>query len=230
MQARDSGGKPDDLARHPLETFVSRTRAGFGATGGTLNLSAAAVRKTQLRRELRVIRAAISPARARAGARRAARHLLRLRRLRDAREIAVYLAAGSELDTTPLLDALHRARKHVRVPAIVSDGEMRMLTLAPHAALRARRHGIREPARRIHPARTRIDLLVMPLRGFDGAGTRLGSGAGYYDRWLARQRPRPFCVGYAFAAQEVAHLPREAWDQPLDAICTERGLRYFSRR
>jgi 5-formyltetrahydrofolate cyclo-ligase len=161
---------------------------------------------------------------------RAARHLLRSPQLRDAREIAVYLAVGSELDTTPLLDALHRAGKRVRVPCVVGDGTMHMLELAAQAPLRARAFGIREPARRLRITRTRIDLLVMPLRGFDTTGTRLGSGQGFYDRWLARQRPRPFCVGYAFAAQEVALLPREPWDQPLDAICTERGLRYFAHR
>lgn len=157
---------------------------------------------------------------------------MRLPSLRRARHVAVYLAAGSELDTNVLIRALHRAGKCVLVPAIAPgpDTAMRMIPLDPHAPLRRRRHGIREPARRRRVARSRIDVLVLPLRGFDGSGTRLGSGAGYYDRWLARQRPRPFCVGFAYALQEVDALPREPWDQPLDAVCTERGLRYFSRR
>ena len=30
-----------------------------------------------------------------------------------------------------------------------------------------------------------IDLLLMPLVGWDEAGNRLGMGAGYYDRALA---------------------------------------------
>jgi len=158
---------------------------------------------------------------------------MRLPSLRRAHHVAVYLAAGSELDTAPLIRALHRAGKRVLVPAIAPaapDATMRMIPLDPDAPLRRRRHGIREPARRRRVTQSRVDVLVLPLRGFDGTGTRLGSGAGYYDRWLARQRPRPFCVGFAYTLQEVDALPREPWDQPLDAICTERGLRYFWRR
>lgn len=189
-------------------------------------------RKAQLRRELRIARAAIPPSTARLHATRAARNLMKLASLRRARDVAVYLAAGSELDTRALIAALHRAGKRVRVPAIApgQDGAMRMIPLDPHAPLRRRRHGIREPARRRRASRSRIDVLVVPLRGFDLHGTRLGSGAGYYDRWLARQRPRPFCVGFAYALQEVRRLPREPWDQALDAICTERGLRHFRTR
>jgi 5-formyltetrahydrofolate cyclo-ligase len=188
--------------------------------------------KAQWRRELRAARAAIAPAAARQHAIRAARNLMRLASLRRARHFAVYLAAGSELDTDVLIRALHRTGKRVLVPAIAPgpDSAMRMIPLDPHAPLRRRRHGIREPARRRRDARSRVDVLVLPLRGFDSSGTRLGSGAGYYDRWLARQRPRPFCIGFAYALQEVDALPREPWDQPLDAICTERGLRYFWRR
>ncbi len=157
---------------------------------------------------------------------------MRLPALRRARQVAVYVAAGSELDTEALINALHHARKRVLVPAIKADADraMSMVPLEAHAPMRRRLHGIREPAQRRRSAHSRIDVVVMPLQGFDGTGMRLGSGAGYYDRWLAQQRPRPFCVGYAYALQEVANLPRESWDQMLDAVCTERGLRYFPRR
>jgi len=38
-------------------------------------------------------------------------------------------------------------------------------------------------------------------------------------------RPRPYRVGYAFAAQEWATLPEDPWDVPLDAVVTEKGVR-----
>lgn len=105
---------------------------------------------------------------------------MRLPSLRRAHHVAVYLAAGSELDTAPLIRALHRAGKRVLVPAIAPaapDATMRMIPLDPDAPLRRRRHGIREPARRRRVTQSRVDVLVLPLRGFDGTGTRLGSGA-----------------------------------------------------
>jgi 5-formyltetrahydrofolate cyclo-ligase len=205
-----------------------------GVAGGTSNFSSSdvATTKQQARRLMRTARAAIPALLARRAARRAALHLLRAGRVRGARCVAVYLAAGFELDTTPLIRALHRAHKHVLVPALDRHrkGVMRLVALDRGAALRRRRFGIREPVDRRGPARIRVDVMVLPLRAFDPHGTRLGSGAGYYDRWLARTFLRPYCVGYAYAMQEVPELPREAHDQPLDAVCTEVGLRRFGTR
>ena len=65
-----------------------------------------------------------------------------------------------------------------------------------------------------------------PLVGFDRHGARLGSGGGYYDRWLSRPRiaHKPRYLGYAYALQQVERLPRDDWDVPLDAVITERGI------
>jgi 5-formyltetrahydrofolate cyclo-ligase len=69
----------------------------------------------------------------------------------------------------------------------------------------------------------------MPLLGFDRQGTRLGYGGGYYDRTLAALGKRPLLVGFAFALQEIDHIPREGHDVPLDIIVTEEGVRHFER-
>jgi 5-formyltetrahydrofolate cyclo-ligase len=204
---------------------------GTGVTGGTSNSRSARDRKPQLRRELRAMRAAIAAPLARRAARRAARHLLLLPELRQARSVGVYLACGSELDTAPLIAALHALDKTVCVPVMLrAEGRMRLQRLGPRQRLRRRRFGIREPAGGVPGARIIPDLVVLPLTAFDRHGLRLGSGGGYYDRWLSRLRPRPFCVGYAYAMQQVAALPCEPWDQRLDAVCTERGLTRFARR
>ena len=68
-----------------------------------------------------------------------------------------------------------------------------------------------------------------PLAAFDARGMRLGYGAGYYDGALRRLRAlKPvLAVGVAFAAQEVAAVPAEPHDEPLDEVITERGLSTF---
>jgi len=71
------------------------------------------------------------------------------------------------------------------------------------------------------------DLVLMPLLGFDNQGTRLGYGGGYYDRTLTVLPKKPLLVGLAFAAQELAHIPREDHDVPLDMVITENGIRFF---
>ena len=89
--------------------------------------------------------------------------------------------------------------------------------------------GIPEPseAERLEPAA--MDAVLLPLLAFDRRGTRLGSGAGYYDRSFEflrdRVRPsKPLLIGVAYGFQEVEHLPEQPWDVPLDFIATEGEL------
>lgn len=87
------------------------------------------------------------------------------------------------------------------------------------------------PWRRLEEApRAELNVILMPLLGFDKLGTRLGYGGGYYDRTLALLTKRPRLIGFAFALQELEHIPREAHDVPLDAIVTERGVRNFGKK
>ena len=74
-----------------------------------------------------------------------------------------------------------------------------------------------------------LDLVLVPLVGFDARGHRLGMGAGLYDRHFAflRQRRawrRPLLIGLAFEAQKVVRLAEEAHDVQLDGVVTERGV------
>jgi 5-formyltetrahydrofolate cyclo-ligase len=75
-----------------------------------------------------------------------------------------------------------------------------------------------------------LDVVVLPLVGFDRRGNRLGMGAGYYDRALRRRLDttrhwrRPRLVGVAFACQELPAIPVSPWDVPLDLIVTEHGV------
>lgn len=79
------------------------------------------------------------------------------------------------------------------------------------------------PAPRPEAAPLVPGLLLVPLLAFDREGFRLGHGAGYYDMTLAGLRAAGpvLAVGIAYAGQEVARVPREAHDQPLDWVVTE---------
>lgn len=73
----------------------------------------------------------------------------------------------------------------------------------------------------------RPDLVLTPLLGFDASGGRIGYGAALYDGALRRLRAEGpvVAVGVAFAAQEVSEIPREAHDEPLDWVITEKGVK-----
>lgn len=184
--------------------------------------------KRALRRELRSRRASVSAAARRGAARRAAAAVLRLRAWKRARHVALYLAYGTEMPTTPLIERAWSQHKRVYVPCVQQEGRMRFVELCRGAPMRRNRYGILEPAGRAvrRPLRS-IDLLLAPLLGFDAHGFRLGAGGGFYDRTLARRLPaRPLCLGWALAIQEIPLVPRDSWDQRLDGIVTERGLRW----
>ena len=65
------------------------------------------------------------------------------------------------------------------------------------------------------------ELVVVPGRGFDRQGVRLGRGKGYYDRALGAAAT-PLTVGVGFACQLVDRLPSEAHDQRMEAVITDR--------
>lgn len=184
--------------------------------------------KTDLRKQLRARRKALSPAERRHAARALARQFLRHRELRRARRVALYLAMGSELDTQALQQLLARRGAAVHAPRTGRDGQLHFFALrGTHHRRHA--HGMAQPAPgRCVPLR-KLDLILLPLLGYDDHGQRLGQGGGYYDRTLAglRGARRPLRIGLAYHCQRVPRLPVEPHDHPLHAVLTERGLRRF---
>jgi 5-formyltetrahydrofolate cyclo-ligase len=74
-----------------------------------------------------------------------------------------------------------------------------------------------------------LDLVFVPLVGFDAKGERLGMGAGYYDRAFAFLRRRhhwihPRLIGLAYSFQQVPHIEGASHDVRLNAVVTEKGL------
>lgn len=228
MQARDVGGKPDGSAWRPLETSSQGIEPAPGAAGGTLNSASG---KTALRSTARLLRSAI-PLRLRSRlARQAARAALNARHLRRARCVALYLDHGSELPTETLIHALRKRGVRILVPWIEqAGGRMRFVHLLRSDPLRRGRFGIRRPRLTRRVPALRIDVVVLPLLAYDFSGQRLGSGGGYYDRWLDGRGARPHRLGLAFACQRLSGIPAEPWDVSLHAVATERGLRPFHRR
>jgi len=189
----------------------------------------AALRRA-LRRELRRRRRGLPEQARRQAALAAARNARALPWLRRARHLACYWPADGELDPRPLVERLLTPGKVAYLPVVRPDGRLWFAPWRAGVAWRLNRYGIPEPCGQAVPARA-LDLILLPLVAFDVRGYRLGMGGGYYDRTLAflrhRLRHRPRLVGLAYSWQEVASLPAEPWDVPLDAVVTEAGVRRF---
>ncbi|MBV1876483.1 MAG: 5-formyltetrahydrofolate cyclo-ligase [Pseudomonadales bacterium] len=82
-----------------------------------------------------------------------------------------------------------------------------------------------QPKQLINP--NMLDLILVPLVGFDRSGNRLGMGKGYYDRTFAKHQNawhKPLLVGIAHSIQETSKLSPQAWDVALDIIVTEKEI------
>lgn len=88
------------------------------------------------------------------------------------------------------------------------------------------RYGIWEPHPAAPPiAAAQVDLILVPAIACDFRGYRLGYGGGFYDRLLsASPWQSQYTVGIIFETARVPELPKDAWDQRLNAVCTENGF------
>lgn len=69
-----------------------------------------------------------------------------------------------------------------------------------------------------------IDVFLTPGLAFDAHGGRLGNGAGFYDRLLARRRGDTQAVGITIERRVVGAVPMVEHDQRVDWLATERGV------
>jgi 5-formyltetrahydrofolate cyclo-ligase len=188
-----------------------------------------------LRRELRARRLAVPGAERQQAARRISRLIDKARLLRPGRRIGLYLSMPEELDTAPLLQLARRRGCVIALPRVTSKRHARMRFFVFDGSMRRGAYGIREPGGGLGLRALQLDIVFMPLVGFDAAGNRIGMGKGFYDRCLARRMSlrnwrRPLLVGLAYEVQQVSSLPRGRHDVPMDMIVTESALRRIPRR
>jgi 5-formyltetrahydrofolate cyclo-ligase len=187
-----------------------------------------AVARKKLRATLRAQRRSVPLAERKRAAARVARNADRGFHLRAGQRIALYASLPEELDTAPLLQlALDRGCR-IYLPRIERrSGRMRFIAIGER--LRFNRLGIAEPEGRDTIGARWLDLVFLPLVGFDAHGMRLGMGGGFYDRAFAFRRTRhvwrgPKLIGIAYELQRVPRIESEPHDVLLDAVVTEKGI------
>jgi 5-formyltetrahydrofolate cyclo-ligase len=158
-------------------------------------------------------------------------HLLRFLDDRDCLNLAAFYPFRGEPDLMPALEALHHAGRRVHLPIVADDNRMHFHRWVPGAPMKDNRFGIPEPLSGAECPPERLEVVLMPLVAFSATGTRLGMGAGFYDRafefCIDHPDAGPFLAGAAYSLQEVNSLPAQSWDVPLDAVITDRGLKMF---
>jgi 5-formyltetrahydrofolate cyclo-ligase len=240
MSALEREALPGSDLPHMLLRFESndshrhRWVAPFFLSVRAMTISPIQDARAALRRTLRSRRRAIPKAARAAAARQVARLVSATGWLKPGLHVGLFLSMPEELDTAPLLALAQRRGCTISLPRVVAKRQGRMRFYDLSTGVRRGAFGILEPAgTKYRPARA-LDLVFVPLVGFDPEGNRLGMGRGFYDicfahrRWLRHWR-RPLLVGVAYEAQCVPSLPLSDHDVPMDAIVTESTLRKIRR-
>jgi len=190
----------------------------------------ATAQRRELRQRLAEQRRALSPAERIAAAQGLRRSLEQLPEYFTDARVAGYWASHGELPLNLVIPPLAARGQQFLLPVIGQGKHLRFAPWQSGDGVQPNRYGIPEP---IEPSETfepfQLDLVFVPLLGFDRRGHRLGHGGGYYDHSFAflneQMRPtEPLLVGIAYSFQELPRVEEEAWDVPLDFVATEREL------
>ncbi len=191
-----------------------------------------ALSRAQLRRHLRAQRRALGRQAQRQAARGLYRQLAQHPLFRRATHIALYLPNDGEIDPRPLLRAAQQRGKATYLPVLSPWPRSKMVfqRIRPGERLHKNRFGIEEPRRNRKQQRKvwTLDLVLLPLVGFDRHGARLGMGGGFYDRSMAYRALRknwhkPTLLGLAHECQQVERLSMASWDVPLQGTVTDKA-------
>ncbi len=168
-------------------------------------------------------------------------HIIHSQAYKKAQHIALYLSADGEADLSFLIQHLHsEVKKTAYLPVITSkkNSIMRFAPYAKNSPLKNNCFAIAEPVyeeQRLKNSQ-QLDLILAPLVAYDDQGYRIGMGGGFYDRALqhlittkgiAQAHLKPIFMGVAHDFQGVRKLPVQQWDVALNALVTEKGIRYY---
>jgi 5-formyltetrahydrofolate cyclo-ligase len=191
--------------------------------------------RAALRKTLRARRRLILGKDRRALAAAVTKHVRAQHWLQAGRRIGLYLPLAEELDTAPLMREARRRGCLVALPRVLDKRSGRMRFFLTQGVVRRGAYGIFEPVGTRAVSPLSLDIVFIPLVGFDANGRRLGMGKGFYDRHFAhrlrlRHWRRPLLIGLAYDCQRTALLRVEPHDVPLDSIVTESTVLHFGAR
>jgi 5-formyltetrahydrofolate cyclo-ligase len=146
----------------------------------------------------------------------------KLANFKNGQKIALYLPNDGEIDTKYIQNFLENKGFSIYLPILV-DKSLKFAKVGKNFI--KNRFGIDEPISAQILNANQLNIIFMPLVGFDQFKNRIGMGGGFYDRTLSfknRQQKykNPKLYGLAFDCQEVTKLNTKPWDIALDAVVT----------
>ena len=133
-----------------------------------------------------------------------------------------------EVNTEYILNILAGKDKNIVISkSNFEDYSMTHYLLTDNTRIKKNSYNIPEPIDGITIVSEHIDVVFVPLLGFDSHGNRIGYGKGFYDRFLANCKPETIKIGLSFFDAEDEIIDTFKNDIKLDFCVNHRSINSF---
>jgi len=136
----------------------------------------------ELRKKLRLLRKSIDEPTRKKDGKKILHQCQKNGLFRSAKHIAIFIPNDGEIETEDTIKFLKNNGCFVYLPILVGE-KLKFAEMGEH--FKKNRFGIDEPIYTPQLGAHQMDLILMPLVGFDKYKNRLGMGGGFYDKTLS---------------------------------------------
>ena len=182
--------------------------------------------KKKLRSQLLQIRNNISHSNRLEWSQKICQTILSLNDYLSAKHIAIYHNTTEEVNIRYLLQ--NPNHKQFYLPILQENWQLRFFKYHTESSLVTNKWNILEPISNTQDEILidKLDIIFLPLLGFDKLGNRLGMGKGCYDRSIPKNH-KSILIGIGFSSQECHSIPHEPHDIKLNYVITEENIFHF---
>lgn len=181
-------------------------------------------RKKGLRQKMLAMRRALSANETESRSSSLKENILSLLEYKNAKKIMAFLAMKGESNLDGFIRQALLDGKEVYIPVCLPERQMEAGRLIDMEHFEKGPLGLRNlPAGYEVTSPESLDLVLIPGLAVSQEGIRLGMGAGYYDRYLARV-PFEKRVAALWDFQVILDIPSEPFDQKIAKIVTDKSV------
>lgn len=136
----------------------------------------------------------------------------------NAKSVGITLSMNDEIPTFPIINQCWEMGKEVYIPKTFADYSMNFVGYTKETELEESSFGVREPKNYENNLLDPPELLIVPGLAFSQTKNRLGFGAGYFDRYLAKYPTKTIALASTSQYYEDTPWPVYVLDKPVDKV------------
>ena len=185
--------------------------------------------KIFIREKIQKIRESLDEAEIISKSREVEKNYFKLTEPRKIEKLLIYMANDKEVQTKNIINTCIKKNIAVYLPAVDAlKGRIFFYRVYDiNNELEKGPFGIYQPKvheRNLLNDENEIDLIVVPGLAFDKRGGRIGSGKGFYDKFLASVPSCKSIIALAFEYQIVDEITLSSHDIPMHKVITENRI------